>query len=540
MVAPQRDTASATHVAHDISIDITNDAEAIRTLGAIIRRGHLPNVYTRAGRAVILDGHPLQIVPLDPSNMRRLIAHHTYCYRLKKASRKVDAILIEAEGVPGIDICNTVLSESEWRGGAELAGIITTPVLAPDGALIQEQGYHRPTQLHYAPRLPVPRIPDRPTAQAVAQARRLIFDEVLGDFPWVSEIDKANYVALLITPLIRHAVGSLSPLGAITAAGAGTGKTLLGVDIPQAIYGAASRPWVGKEDEIRKAVTGMLATATDPVILLDNVPEWESVKSPTLSALLTSRNWTDRPLGESTSGTWPNDRLWLLTGNSMTFGGDIPSRTVLVRLDARRADPSARTDFVLGDLNAWLADDTNATHLLHALLTLVADWAASGAQTAPQAMRQFTPWAKACAGFLAHHGLVGFLLNKAELETRDDEAAMWYGFADEWYKHFGPDWKTATEVADSAKQDGMSDYDTWNGRYLLDGTGHRASKMSLGKQLSAKMGAFLGGVDGYRLEATYDTHAKVNRFRILPAAEVAPQAPAEPEQAAAAQLDMFN
>jgi hypothetical protein len=503
-------------------IDISNEPDAIRTLGRALRRRILPDTYNRAGKLTQVTGRPVTLAEIDPSTMRRLLAHHAFVYKVKAIKGKKDEppTYIDVETSPAPQVCKDVLSETDWRGVPELEAVVTAPVLKPDGTLLQEPGYDPLTRTYYAPRLPIGRVPQTPSADEVRAARQLVLHDVLGDFAWKAEADKANYLALLLTPIMATYHGGLSPLGAVDATVQGTGKTLLAGDIPEALYGIVSKTWEERDDELRKAITGVLMTEAAPVVLFDNVPEESTVKSAILAKLLTSKKWSDRPLQTSTNFSGINDRLWLVTGNSMSFGGDMASRTVLVGLDAKMANPSLRSGFTIPNLQAWLADETNAVRLLYALLVLVMDWVAAGCPKRTIEMRQFAPWASAAAGLLDHHGVPGLLDNRGQLAERDDQNALWLAFADEWYAHFKDEWKLPIEVARSAEQ--QWGQDPWKGRYLVDNRGNPASQGSLGKKLKARRGAFFGGDDGYRLEAMYDGHSKSTRYRMIRAADVVP------------------
>src|SRR5690606_19393655 len=109
-----------------------------------------------------------------------------------------------------------------------------------------------------------------------------------------------------------------SPLGAVSAVAPGSGKTLL-TDIIGSLYGLSSRPWVNSDEELRKAVTALLRSSSDPVVTFDNVDEFDQIDQPSLAKLLTSEVWHDRELGTSNQIGMPNDRLWLATGNNLRF-----------------------------------------------------------------------------------------------------------------------------------------------------------------------------------------------------------------------------
>jgi hypothetical protein len=107
-----------------------------------------------------------------------------------------------------------------------LAGIVTAPVFGSDGTLITEPGYHPATKLLYAPTqdFTLPPVPDDPTPQQIAAARSLLLDDLLGEFSFVSEAERAHALALLLlgrgagphrecatrhAPLDRHGRGHL-------------------------------------------------------------------------------------------------------------------------------------------------------------------------------------------------------------------------------------------------------------------------------------------------------------------------------------------
>ena len=87
-----------------------------------------------------------------------------------------------------------------------LAGIVTAPVFGNDGTLITEPGYHPATRLLYEPTQKLhaaagPGATRRP--QQIAAARSLLLDDLLGDFPFVGEAERAHALALLLLPFVR-------------------------------------------------------------------------------------------------------------------------------------------------------------------------------------------------------------------------------------------------------------------------------------------------------------------------------------------------
>lgn len=493
-------------------IQINHEPEAILAIADAISSGAIPDTYVRAGLLVQiaeitgggLDSVATQqaITPISPDSLRRLLAHHAEVYKTKVTK---DGALIETPASPAVAICKAVLTATSWPAVPPLMSLVTAPTLRPDGTVLQTPGYDAATGLYYAPNGDVPPVPEVPDVVDIQRARNFLLNLVLPDFPWATPGDRANFIALLISPILRPYIGGLIPLGAISAADRGSGKTLL-ADIIGTLYGATVRPWVPDDDELRKAITATLMKST-AVIVFDNVSEYDAVDAPSLAKLLTSPAWDDRILGRSEEARLINDRLWLVTGNNIKFGGDIAQRTVLVHLDPNCPRPDLRTGFLIPDLDEWLENPDNRAKLLHALLVLARAWIVAGAPKADHAMRSFRRWARAAGGFLAFHEIPGFLTNTSELEQQDDEAAQWAHFLTAWFDRYGAAPKTATDLRQSAQPVfGLSPDDPWNGAFIARQDGTLPTAHGLSKMLGSRRGRYFGELV---LRGSYDGKRKI-------------------------------
>lgn len=502
-------------------IDITDEPGAIRSITRAVCAGAIPETYVRDGQLVRIGavsgslagqhtGPQLGIETVSADGLRRLLAHHAVTYRVKSTKNAV----YDVPTSPAVATCKAVLSATEWPGVRPLAGVVATPVLRPDGTLIQQPGYDVPTALYYHPDVEIAAIPDQPDTVMVEQARRLLLDHVLVDFPFATDADRANYIALLMTPILQPYLDCLSPLGAISATERGSGKTLL-TTIMARLFGAVSRPWVSADEELRKAITTVLVGGSEPVVVFDNVGEHDQVAAPSLAKLLTSRRWDDRKLGTNIEAKGTNNRLWLVTGNSIEFGGDIAQRTVLVRLDAKCPRPDLRTDFHIQDLEAWLDEPDNRVVLLRALLILARAWTAAGGRREEFVMRGFARWVCGMGGFLAHHGITGFLANAGELEEHDQDAQQWGAFLAAWHGRYGTTPKTAYELRDSADTGGLGLGDPWGGAFITRAdTSTLPTARGLGMMLARRRGRYFGD---YVLDGVLDEHTKTWSWFVTPA-----------------------
>jgi hypothetical protein len=496
-------------------IDCGSEPETIRAVGARIEAGSLPHVYVRSGALVHLSkvtgdidaapGGPGETPPLPiaasaltPAGLARLLADHTFCHRSRSRRDRAGEITDtwEEEVSPSPRALAAVLSRRNWRGLRVLRGIVGSPVLRPDGTLLQAAGYDAATGLYLAPRVEIPPIPDEPTVDEVLTARSFVLGELLANFPFVAKADLANYVGLLVTQILRPYLRTLTPFGLLSATTQSSGKTLL-ADVIGALYGQKRLVWRrGDDAELEKGITAALR---DPaaVLVWDNLAEGSVVASPVLAQLLTSPTWSGRVLGTNTTFDAANDRMWLATGNNIRLGGDMATRTVLVRLDPDDPHPEERDQdsFGIPHLDAWIRTPANRVTVLRHLLVLVVDWMAAGAPRSAHTMRQFSGWAAAAGGFLTHHGVDGFLQNVAEVREADEENAEWVAFLTRWFGIFQTRKVSVREVRQSAEFGATADgrpMDLWHGAFLTDDNGRVPSAKSLGRSLTGHVGRWHG------------------------------------------------
>lgn len=483
--------------------------ETIRVLGGSVGSQVIPNTYVTDGRVVHVDevsgtavakvqGDEDSLLPvtsstLTPPLLARLLAEHTYTH--KRMTPRDGGNPYPAEATPATTALSAVLSGKSWPGLPPLHAIVGAPVLRPDGTLLQRPGYDAATGLYLAGRVQLERVPEQPTAAQVAESRAFLLEVFLRDFPWTCEADKANHLALMVTPVLRPYTRALTPFGVVSATMPGSGKTILTASIGM-IYGQRVLSWTHSDEELRKAITSVLADQAG-VVVFDNLHEGAVIDSPILARLITERVWADRTLGKNSTVAYPNDRLWLATGNNLNVGGDMASRTVLVQLDPNMPNPEQRTGFAIGQLDHWILNPANQRTVLWHLLVLIADWIAAGGPRAHGlAMRQFTTWAEAVGGLLAHHGVPGFLANAGTVQQVDEGAAEWGAFLARWYEIHGSAQLTASQVRASAEPPYAPwperPRDPWEGAFFTDIKGNPISPKALGVRLRGQVGRWRG------------------------------------------------
>ena len=374
--------------------DIKKDnspGDVLRLAWAVALGYASPHIATLGRDLVVVSGAEsgsLDISQLDSRRLRNLCANGLTYYHHVEEKKEKDAEGNEVEiidewdepALPSMQLCGTVLSDPAIRlYRPVLAAITKVPVLRPDRTLLECQGVDPSTSMIYWPDLPIGSIPAKPTRSEVAAAKKLILGQLLHDFPWASGADKANCLAMMLTSFLEPYAEFLSPLFILDALKSGSGKTFLARLLLETA-GAHFRTWVNDEAEIRKSLTSCLMES-DRAIIFDDVDKRDTVSSATLSSALTKRRWDDRVLGVSKNFRGTNNRTWVLTGNNIKLGGDIPSRSVLIHLNPGATDPKDRevSKFALGDLDVWLSQDENKVRVIRALLVLIMAWADHGA-----------------------------------------------------------------------------------------------------------------------------------------------------------------
>jgi hypothetical protein len=406
-------------------------------LAGLFRRGgelvHTPRIDEDGYVPLLDDEHsedgPAQVRPVDAARLRSWV---TFKYPCVKWSATTEDWLPAA--FPH-DSATLVVNAVELAEALlPLAGVTHTPMLRKDGSVLWEEGYDAASARLYLPDrgMKLAEVPDVPTGAQVQDAYDLI-SRMIQDFPFNTEHDEANYVALLFTPLLRVLVPPPYPLGLIHAHQPGSGKGYLAM-ILRTLHGGALRTLPESNAEFRKQITSILSVTTAPVVQFDNV---HKLASAAFDALLTTEVWSDRPLGVTADFTGQNDRLWIATGNNVAIGGDLLRRVRWVSIDPNVPNPEQRTDFAIEDLPSWVRK--NRGELLAALLTLLRAWVVDGKPLGREVgSDSFANWTRTVQGVLAVAGWSGTVghVETVQHESNDDDAE-WGVFLAEARRLFG-------------------------------------------------------------------------------------------------------
>ncbi len=507
-----------------------------QSVDAIMRRERqTPSLFLQSARLVRVGhnelGRPL-LTQMGVAEVKEVLTHSANFFRLKKIPGK-EAEYEKCPVSPPKEIAEQILArqtQSPYLPFPALSAIVETPVLRPDGSILDQPGYDRATQLYYAPGegMHACRVPFKPTLQQREEALALLLSAV-GEFPYVSDADKANALGLLLTPILRPAIKRHVALALIDAPKQGTGKGLLSdvVSIIATGNSAAILTMSDSDEELQKLITSLLIEGAT-IITIDNITG--RLQSRHLDAVLTSDMWRGRILGVSKMTLVPQRATWLATGNNIKLGGDLARRCYRIRLDAKTSRPFMRKDFTHSDLVTWVSE--HRAELVGALLTLARAWYAAGKPKYDSlpSLATFSGWVKIVGGTLEYAGVHGFLSNLDQLyEEADEDGTQWEAFLHAWHQTMGEQWvplaavvRTITAAIDGGEVAGGCEE---NGENNLNETLPEALQIAikekpksfvvrLGKALDKRVDTCFG-VENFRLEKKRNAHNKTSLWRVL-------------------------
>ena len=354
---------------------------------------------------------------------------------------------------PGL-VASIILSRSGRWTLPNIAGVITTPTLRPDGSLLTAPGYDPATRLYYEPdpalRLPVMKA--KPT-KADAEAALKLLDSLLIDFPFVVDegenpppsASRAVALSGMISPNLRGML-PVVPAHAVAASTPGTGKSFY-VDIASAIHTGRPCPVLAageKEEETEKRLVGALIAAF-PIVSIDNCNG--ELGGDVLCQAIERPLVRVRALGNSDISEIESRATFFATGNGLRVRGDMTRRSLICRLDANVERPELR-NFQQDPLQRVL-DDRGA--FVAAALTIVRAYLAAGQpDRIKPALASFPDWSNTIRSALMWLGCADPVATMEAARDDDPELTTLRQVIGAWHTHYADSPQTGSRVADEA------------------------------------------------------------------------------------------
>jgi hypothetical protein len=238
----------------------------------------------------------------------------------------------------------------------------------------------------------------------------------------------------------------------------------------------------------------------DLLLLIDNVTR--PIEGDALCTILTQASWQCRILGESRKVTVPTNALILASGNNLTFKGDMTTRALLCRIDAKVEKPEKRSFDV--DLKQEIP--RRRAELVAAGLTVLRAFVVAGRPGlgALEPFGRFEEWSNLVRGALVWLGEPDPCLTRAFIDRGDPERAILLSLMRAMHAKLD-EWLTARDVIKRAPIEG----DLFD---AIEEAAPRCDARSLGHYLRAKEGKVL---EGLVLRGRYDKHQKTWTYRVV-------------------------
>lgn len=459
--------AEAPQVKGCIDLYFTGDLAALSDAAwnAVQAVNDPPYLFQRDGQAFRLeqDGEELYLRGLNADKMRYEIA------RAAVWTRKGDATK------PPKDVAVDMLAANPMPLPA-INRIVRVPVYSASGKLSTAQGYDLNTTnyLAFAGNYGSLPVSETPSSEEVEQALSLILDDVLVDFPFVSNADQANALALMLLPFARDMINGPTPCHLIDSSANGSGKSLLAECLlfPSQHKFPGNVSEIGRNEEMEKTLFSLLL-AREPVIFLDNINA--KVSSGVLANYITAETKSGRLLGQSLTIQVPVKVTWVMTGANVELSNENTRRCIYIRLVPDSEAPESRTGFKHEFLKDWIIQ--NSARLAWAAHTLIQNWIAQGRpKPSAKPLGSFERWHHVIGGILQSAGVGSFLGNQDELmKNANVERTSWTEFVDHWWTNFRDDAQTAGDLLGIAEHfEGIE----------VQGNTDKARQISFSKQLA--------------------------------------------------------
>lgn len=448
------------------------------------------------------------IAPFDVSDLMLLANKCADWIKIKTTKDTIEEIPIDPPQV----VLQAFLSAKGYWTLPPLSGLVTCPIIRPDGSILDKPGYDKITGLYAdfdAKNFPLVDI--KPTKEE-AQNALAILKDALSEFAFKTDIDRAVALAAMLTTILRPSVRS-APLFAFSAPTPGTGKSTLAnvIGIIATGRNCAAMDFNRDENEFKKAVFASLMEGS-PVTLIDNI--MGEFNSSLLNIILSEETIKGRVLGFSKNASLPTTSLWLATGNNLTICGDMTRRTLICTLDAEVEKPAER-QFQRKNLEKWILDHRGK--LVHAALTILRAYHVAG-KPIPDGMKPmngFNDWSHFVRGSLAWLGEADPKDSQLEIEAHDPEREGLRTVLHAWHEHFGNGFVTTKDLLAREAPGGGELPDSQIALYqaLLEAIPHRRELTSraLGKWLANHANRV---IDGLNLHQDKDPHIKTALWQV--------------------------
>jgi hypothetical protein len=459
-----------------------------------------------------------RVIPLKLFIMNTLLVliierNNSYCIRSVDRDKMRGILIREITWVrtdnrkrnskPPEEIVKDMIASPPKKGIPTLRRLVNIPVFDKNGRLLQTPGYDEESEIFLGLSETYPQIPETPSEEQLRSSVRLLYDELLVNFPFVEQADRCHAIAAIILPFVRSMIIGATPAHVFSAFTPGEGKSLLANIIGIITTGSLPHitPYPSDESEMGRTITSLLSSGPG-IIILDNV---KLLKSAKLCAVLTSMKWSDRAIRTSSIVSYNNFALWIITGNQISYSNEMSRRSVRCRLDSGMESPWTREQKKFKhSLPKWALE--NRRQLVVATLTIIQAWIAAGRPSSSVVLGGFEDWSRIVGGILENAGIEGFLSNQETARMNEpDTSNDLFEFLPVLFSKYEGNWITAGEIRSLAAEKSMIT------SVLGDGN-DRSQLANIGREMQQQVGQNFAG---FRIEVRKNKSKNSNEYQVV-------------------------
>jgi hypothetical protein len=326
-----------------------------------------------------------------------------------------------------------------------LSGLARQPYLRPDGSLMTAAGYDAATGMFGVFDARAFAFADTPS-RATAEAALALLQDLLAEFSFAGETDRAAALTAILTAAIRASL-PVAPMFHVRAHMVGSGKSYLCELVTAFATPQRGTPtsFPADDEECRKLLLAELLRGP-AVVEFDNLTS-DLVAHKSLCTALTSEHMSGRILGVSKTATVNTRALFLSSGNNVGPVQDMTRRCITIHLSPDCEVPAARS-FTRPDLVRDVLRERG--RYVSAALTIIRAWIIAGRpKTECKSLASYGDWSDLCRQPLLWLGCADPTASVFQAMTEDPDRETLARLLNAWFAGFG---KTPAMVRDAVKQ----------------------------------------------------------------------------------------
>jgi hypothetical protein len=262
----------------------------------------------------------------SPKDLSALFANH---FAFRRACMKEGEVKLSSyEPIPDRLIHSYLEDEKNFQKIKKVNFVTSTPQVV-EGYIVKEKGYDEKTGVFLL----------GDSVKPIKGLKNLT--KLINSFPFSTDIDKRNFLGVLISLLFTEEYRGQHPSIVIKGDKQNLGKTTL-AEVISLLFQNKEPASIALtyDEELKKAICGIVKESN--VVLIDNIKRngkaSSNISSPVLENFITSRNLNFRLLGENKIMERPNNVHFMLTLNAGSFSPDLNTRSVFLSLSEKNSD----------------------------------------------------------------------------------------------------------------------------------------------------------------------------------------------------------